>query len=110
MAATNVTVNQLSTESPDVPSDDSWTPVACDATNGNSVANDGNTHLFFTATAADSVVISFPGVSHTQTVAIASGHLGHAGPFSQDEYGTTLNFKAGLVTTLVTPVSMPPFA
>ena len=110
MATTNVPVNQLASVSPDVPSQDSWTPVAADATNGNSIANDGNTHLFFTATATDTVTVSFPGVAHTQTVAVTSGHLGHVGPFSQDEYGTTLSFKAGLVTTLVTPVSIPPFA
>lgn len=110
MAATNVPVNQLSSVSPSVPSVDNFTPVACDATNGNSIVNDGETHLFFTATATDSVVVSFPGVSHTQTIAITSGHLGHAGPFETDEYGTTLAFKAGVVTTLVTPVSLPPFA
>lgn len=110
MAATNVPVNQLYSESPAVMSIDSWTPVAADATNGNSIVNDGETHLFFTATAADTVTVSFPGVAHTQTVAVASGHLGHAGPFEVDEYGPTVQFKAGLVTTLVTPLSLPPFA
>ncbi|HEY2101474.1 MAG TPA: hypothetical protein VGH72_33760 [Pseudonocardia sp.] len=110
MAATNVPVQQLNSESPSVMSIDSWTPVACDATNGNSITNDGETHLFFTATAADTVTVSFPGVSHTQTVAVASGHLGHAGPFEVDEYGPTVVFKAGAATTLVTPLALPPFA
>lgn len=110
MAATAITLNQLSSVSPSVASQSSFAPTACDATNGNTVPNDGTVRLIFTATATDTVNVNFPGRANVDPVPIVSGHVTIVGPFEEDEFGPNLVFKAGLVTTLVVAVSIPPLA
>lgn len=81
---------------------------AADATNGNSTPNNGSLVLLVLATVADTIVVTRPeeGSANAAPAPIAANHLTTVGPFETDLYGTTLGYKAGLVTTKVWPVQV----
>ncbi|ACU39445.1 hypothetical protein [Actinosynnema mirum] len=102
MAATAVTLNRLDHRTAAVKA----TPVACDAVNGNKVANSGSLRLEFTSSAGGTVTISFPNAVDGQAVTpltytFTGAQTRIAAGWPPNIYGPELQFTASVNTITV---------
>jgi hypothetical protein len=107
MAATAVTVTTLDHKTAVVKP----TPVACDATNGNSAINGGSLVLEFTSTAGGTVTVSFPTTVDGQSVTpltytFSGAQTRIAGGWPPSIYGSVVNFTASVATITVVPYQL----
>lgn len=83
------------------------TPAACDATNGNTVANSGAVWLELQNTGGSSATVDLSfandvdGVEVTKTLTLAASAHGNYGPWPVSLYGSSLAFKASAVSVKV---------
>lgn len=88
-------------------------PIACDATNGNTIIQDGNTLLRFSSSPGGTVVFTYPVLIDgqtvpTKTVTVPASGIVWVCPGVPDQGlypGKVVPFKAGAATTFVEVVN-----